>query len=744
MKSYVNKIVLLWSCCIIGFAFAVDQVNVIKNVPEVKITTEKVVSNNGEKEMSPVMQLSSEDAILAEKERHRRDPLNHLDINDFEIFEMTPNTNSGSRANHVVTVCGTVDSFPSEGGFGLYELYNGSIYNVTYDDGTSGMLSFSDSGETVCFTATLSDSWTYVVGAYDSYGDGGTDVTATNSAGVQLASVSSGDEGMTFSDPFVPNSDGPASCDDDTACNYGAAEDCAYPEAGLDCSGACVNGADLTTLTVGGGSFCSEVSWTLSDGSSGGCGTFSLCLEDGDYTFSGCDSYGDSWNGNTAVFSNTDGDFAASNGPGSELDAGDCLDEVITIGAVVTPGCTDINAPNYNADATIDDGSCEDYCNSDVLYSCAYYLEYGTGYTCEVLTGYGYDCSLCEAEGVCPVPGCTDSGAYNYNPDATLEDNTCIYPCEDETACNFGANENCEFADDGFNCDGDCIGTDSAACGCTDFWANNYDSSALSDPSSCDYTGRVSAIWTINAPASYASEVRQLLCEQGGTNCLGYSSGLTNSSTAVSQVYLVDGQVYEMYSADSYGDGWTGGGSWSVVLEDGTVLASADEAATADYTTSWTVNTIQPCTAGFDCAGTCGGTVAEDCAGDCGGTAAEDCAGTCNGDAVVDCAGECNGSASEDNCGTCDADASNDCVADCNGVYEGEEGYGAVEDECGVCEGPGSIYECGCSDIAEGACDCAGNVLDDCLMKRTVVDKVQTSCTEAILDTRNWKGTPVV
>ena len=147
-----------------------------------------------------------------------------------------------------------------------------------------------------------------------------------------------------------------------------------------------------------------------------------------------------------------------------------------------------------------------------------YYLEYGTGYTCEVLTGYGYDCSLCAAEGVCPVPGCTDSGAYNYNPDATLEDNTCIYPCEDETACNFGANENCEFAADGFNCDGDCVGTDAASCGCTDFWANNYDSSALSDPSSCDYTGRVSAIWTLNAPASYASEVRQLLCEQGGTN----------------------------------------------------------------------------------------------------------------------------------------------------------------------------------------------------------------------------------
>ena len=83
MKSYVNKIVLLWSCCIIGFAFAVDQAGVTKNAPEVKMTTKKVVSINGEKEVdipAPVMQLSSEDAILAEKERHRGDPLNHLNI----------------------------------------------------------------------------------------------------------------------------------------------------------------------------------------------------------------------------------------------------------------------------------------------------------------------------------------------------------------------------------------------------------------------------------------------------------------------------------------------------------------------------------------------------------------------------------------------------------------------------------------------------------------------------------------
>ena len=35
-------------------------------------------------------------------------------------------------------------------------------------------------------------------------------------------------------------------------------------------------------------------------------------------------------------------------------------------------------------------------------------------------------------------------------------------------------------------------------------------------------------------------------------------------------------------------------------------------------------------------------------------------------------------------------------------------------DECGVCDGPGAVYECGCSDVDEGACDCDGNILDGC------------------------------
>ena len=33
-------------------------------------------------------------------------------------------------------------------------------------------------------------------------------------------------------------------------------------------------------------------------------------------------------------------------------------------------------------------------------------------------------------------------------------------------------------------------------------------------------------------------------------------------------------------------------------------------------------------------------------------------------------------------------------------------------DLCGICDGPGPVYECGCFEIPEGACDCEGNQLD--------------------------------
>ncbi|MEE9438944.1 MAG: nidogen-like domain-containing protein [Saprospiraceae bacterium] len=75
-------------------------------------------------------------------------------------------------------------------------------------------------------------------------------------------------------------------------------------------------------------------------------------------------------------------------------------------------GCTDDNAHNYNANATIDDGSCET-CDDDIM----------NGDETEI------DCggTLCNP---CPVYGCMDSNAHNYNELAEVDDGSCE-TCDD-------------------------------------------------------------------------------------------------------------------------------------------------------------------------------------------------------------------------------------------------------------------------------------------------------------------------
>ena len=65
-----------------------------------------------------------------------------------------------------------------------------------------------------------------------------------------------------------------------------------------------------------------------------------------------------------------------------------------------------------------------------------------------------------------------------------------------------------------------------------------------------------------------------------------------------------------------------------------------------------------------------------------------DCANVCGGDAKLDICGVCNGSGIAEGACNCDGD---------------------IKDECGVCGGSGAIYECGCEGMAEGACNCDGD-----------------------------------
>ena len=96
-----------------------------------------------------------------------------------------------------------------------------------------------------------------------------------------------------------------------------------------------------------------------------------------------------------------------------------------------------------------------------------------------VITGGGYGSSFgsetIEYGDACPVSGCTDELACNFNADAEVDNGSCTY------------------AEEGYDCDGNCLADADGdlICdefeipGCTDETATNYDSSATDDDGSC-------------------------------------------------------------------------------------------------------------------------------------------------------------------------------------------------------------------------------------------------------------------
>ena len=272
------------------------------------------------------------------------------------------------------------------------------------------------------------------------------------------------------------------------------------------------------------------------------------------------------------------------------------FDGVGTFGQNYFCGCMEANACNFDPEANFDDGSCEyescigcmdmDACNFDetatleLETSCEYPA---AGYDCdgnclgddvnmnmicdEEETGCmdmtacnfdaanefeandeceyadaGYDCEgNClmdmDMDGICDefeVPGCTDNTACNYNADATDDDGSCVFAdeaceecaedgsvvlndadgdgvcdedeiegCFDETACNYNPdvtdvnNDLCEYAEDYYDCNGDCVNDadgdgvcdELEVAGCTNAIACNYDELATDDDGSCAFPG---------------------------------------------------------------------------------------------------------------------------------------------------------------------------------------------------------------------------------------------------------------
>ena len=433
------------------------------------------------------------------------------------------------------------------------------------------------------------------------------------------------------------------------------------------------------------------------------------------------------------------------------------------------PGCTVAEACNYNPDATVDDGSCDfvscyvfgcddpDACNYDAS------VDFNDG-SCEY-ANFPYDCndecvSDVDGDGICDeleVPGCTDELACNYTELATDDAGTCVY------------------AEEYYNCDGSCINDSDGdgICdelevpGCTDVAACNYDPMATDDDASCLYNDALG----VCGGGCPADDNNDGICDTEVIGCMDMTACNYNASATVDDPAMCEynDSCGVCGGDDSSCTGCTDASACNYdgdTIEDGSclyddALGECGGDCTADVDADGICDDVDDCVGGYDNCGECNGDDSscsgctdpsacnfdgatiddgsceyDDALGVCGGdcTADADADGIC--DDVDDCVGAldncgvCNGPGEIYDCGCsdipagdCDCDGNQldalgvcggDCTADADmdGVCDDVDDCIGELDACGVCNGPGEIYECGCSDIPEGDCDCDGNQLD--------------------------------
>lgn len=94
---------------------------------------------------------------------------------------------------------------------------------------------------------------------------------------------------------------------------------------------------------------------------------------------------------------------------------------------------------------------------------------------CTNVNALNYDPNANTDDGSCIIEGCTNPDANNYNPDATTDDGSCVIPgCTDPDAFNYNADATID--------DGSCV---DVVEGCTDVNAFNYNAAANTDDGSC-------------------------------------------------------------------------------------------------------------------------------------------------------------------------------------------------------------------------------------------------------------------
>jgi len=262
-----------------------------------------------------------------------------------------------------------------------------------------------------------------------------------------------------------------------------------------------------------------------------------------------------------------------------------------------------------------------------------------------------------------------------------------------DNPCDFGSTDDCTYPEANLDCDGnclndvdadqicdevdDCIGSYDALGVCNGNCAADADADGICDDVD-DCVGALDACGVCNGPGAV---------EECG--CSGIPAGDCDcDGNQLDALGVCGGSC----TADADADGICDDVDDCVGTPDAIGVCNGDCSADADA--DGICDDVDDCIGQLDECGICNGPGAT---GDCGcdDIPAGDC--DCNGnqfDAIGDCGGSCTADADGD--GICDD--VDDCVGDL--------------DVCGVCNGPGAIYDCGCSDIPDGDCDCNGNQVD--------------------------------